>query len=188
MMKKLMCVACFLIVFGSAAMATHAQTPVDPFAGDSHVILNGPDPCGMVEKYCVDLTYTGTGTGFFFLAPPTPLPGPPPETCAADNFRCKAIDGPCLPLSLKEGCFYGFLFYDFMGDWGQVPGDADFSLYTNSPITLSLAGTSLVCTGVGCDGPDVTFTPEPGTALLYMTGLALLVGFGRKRFRANCVT
>jgi hypothetical protein len=190
MIKKLTWVACFLIVFGGSAIATHAQTSVDPFAGDSHVILNGPpDPCGDdIEQYCVDLTYSGSGTTFFYLSSATPLPEPPPDTCASNDFRCTPISLPCLPLSLKEECFYGFLFYDY--EYGKVPDDTSFFLYTNVPITLSLAGTDLACSGTGC-GPnpeDVTFTPEPGTALLYMTGLALLVGLGRKRFRANCLT
>ena len=188
MIKKLTQGVCFLIIFGSSAIAAYAQTAVDPFAGDSHVILNGPDPCGDVEQYCVDLTYSGTGTGFFFLASPTPLPEPPADTCDADNFKCQPFNLPCPPPNFTSECFYGFLFYDFMGDYGEVPKNSEFSLYTNEPITLSLTGTGLGCSDGGCAGPDVTWTPEPGTALLYMTGLALLVGFGRKRFRASCVT
>ena len=189
MMKKLMWVACFVILFGASAIVAHAQTAVDPFAGDSHIILNGPDPCSSIpdEPYCVPLTYSGTGATYFTLSVPTPIPEPPPDTCAADNFSCIPLTASCPSMS-DTTCFFGFTFFDFMGDNGTVTNGDMFSLYANVPITLSLTGTGLTCSGTGCVGPDVTFTPEPGTALLYVSGLALLVGFGRKRFRTNCIT
>jgi hypothetical protein len=79
-----------------------------------------------------------------------------------------------------------------MGTDGEVMNGTDFILGSNAPITLSLAGTGLGCdpTNPDChdDGTEVSFTPEPGSALLYMSGLVLLVGFAKKRFGANSLT
>jgi hypothetical protein len=79
-----------------------------------------------------------------------------------------------------------------MGTDGEVMNGTDFILGSNEPIVLSLTGTGLGCdpSSPNCkdDGTEVSFTPEPGSALLYMSGLVLLVGFAKKRFGTNSLT
>ena len=111
-------VFCFLIIFGSSAVAAHAQTPVDPT-----IIIHG-SPC-VSGDYCIDLTFSGSETCFnvidclnptpppiFSSLPPTgsplvfaadpPVGGavifPPPPT-----FTCEAVDLPGILVATYSG-------------------------------------------------------------------------------------
>jgi len=86
--------------------------------------------------------------------------------------------------------FFGFTLFLPGATMGQT-----FSLtVTGDPITLSLPPMN-VCVGnsiANCsDATEVTVdpTPEPSTALLFLSGIALLsmAGFAKKRFAADSV-
>jgi len=168
-------VFCCLIILGSSAIAAYAQTPIDPFAGDAHVILNDPS-CPQV--FCIQLTFTGSKAihNFFFSAVPGGL-YPPPDTCASNVFEeCHA--------KRDDHKFIGFQFED-----GKVTPGELLDISSNVPILLMLPA------GLSCNPPSscqngiipLGVTPEPSSSILFMTGLLLfsLGGFVRKRLGAN---
>ena len=184
----------FVILFGSSAFAAYAQTPVDP-----KVLFSTPDP-SCTPPYCVDLEYVGssggTGTFFFEVASyPTGIPEPPAYSCGVIDTQvpppatlpsCKVNQLPEPPLTPT----------DFFGITLTVPDITNgqtFSITVDGgPVNLILptgvnASGPLDCTS-GCgEGGGISLdpTPEPGTALLFVSGLIGVVGFARKRFGTN---
>ena len=197
MMKKLALLVGFLIVFGGSAVATHAQTPVDPT-----IALHYPDPPACpTGAYCVNLSFDNT-TGspafineLFATVPSSGLPdtvlspGFPP----AVTYSCQGSGGlflfypvtdpgfPTFPYSQTSASFLGC---DFLG---LVPSGV--STYTISSsggyVTLDLGSGFCPDGETSCPaGTEVTLAPEPNTFLLFMSGLVLFCmgGFARKRF------
>jgi hypothetical protein len=177
---------------GMFAVAARAQVSNSDFP-DPHPKFVSPDPA-CDPPYCTDLTYTGPTTSspvqlFFSSVPPFPtgVPENPPA------FGCTFIDD-----SVSEPCvtddngttFFGFTLFLPGATNGQT-----FSLtVTGDPITLALPPID-VCVGdsiANCsDASQVTVdpTPEPTTALLFLSGIVLLslAGFAKKRFAADSV-
>jgi hypothetical protein len=137
--------------------------------------------------------YTG-GPALFTIIPNDPLvfsvPNPPgeyPATLFPPTYKCESNvlvgvpTGQIGPPTEFTGCdFYGYL-----------PGSETFTLSVTggSGIVLALPTDFGCVTPSEChmvNGQDVVdLSPEPATALLYVTGLVLLVGFARKRFGAD---
>jgi hypothetical protein len=150
----------------------------------STVPINDPtfhfnDPTCVSGPDCLVLTYTGP-TGFVpiltFLTPtpdliPVPLT-PPPTTysCSSNVFLlCEVLDnGFFCPTKYFCGVSYQL---------GFLTAGETVTLSSNEPLPAFVLPADLV-------------TPEPTTALLFVTGLLLLflVGFARKRLGANLVT
>jgi len=186
-MKKLGQIVCFLIIFSAWATAAHA----------SDALIRIDDPTCTPGPGCVVLQYTGpTETipvftldplTFLVSTPPSYYPDPAPP----NNYNCGSnfmtVSFPIVfPVSyppLKLG-FFG------CGFTGGTLTDGQYSLTiagSNIPIDLSL-GQGWGCANIdmsSCSGDMVTVdpTPEPSTAVLYLSGLLLifLVGFFRKR-------
>jgi len=183
-------VFCFLILFGISAIAAHGQTTVP----DPHDTLNHPDPTCPPGDFCVDFTFHTTSATPVYVSqltfevpmPPGQLPeNPPPFTCSTNVFPdCKSLDN-SPPNPGTE--FYGFVYYG----GAYLTNGETFILFSNEPILLDLPtnlppGSSLTCNSNNpCPDGVISATPEPGSSLLYMTGLIFLVGFTKKRFGAN---
>jgi hypothetical protein len=189
---KLARVFCFLVIFGSSAVAAYAQTPIDPSSlnGDAHVHLNDPF-CS--DPICVELVVTGTVgqhiNSLFFPA----VGGAtyiPPLLCDTNipGWECEAKFGG--PDHDSDDPFLG---YSFERDDGHslMPGLLlDFS--SNIPIALGQSGNT-ACVPVSACSNNVLgplLAPEPRSSVLFMTGLLLfsLGGFARKRLRADSHT
>ena len=196
MMKKLMWVACFVILFGGSAIATHAQTPVDPT-----ISLHYPDPPGACPTgaYCVNLAYSGpTEFVYDYLFPTVPasgIPGavifPPPPT-----WMCSTNDTYMVGPSTYSDTFDAS--YSDVSGTSEVTGNfigCAFSgkLTRGDTFTISAQGGTVVLSlptgfscqaGQNCSGNDINLTPELGTGFLFLSGLLLfsLGGFARKRF------
>jgi hypothetical protein len=193
-------VFCFLILFGLSAIAAYAQTPVAPSTviPDPKVLFSTPDPPCPTGEYCVDLIYNGTTpltVDFMELevaTPPGELPNPLSYSCGGNVFAaCSIVDNsPTPPPTPTE--LFGFFFYTPEGDTAPIfsPGET-FSVTSTAPITLLLPDVPFVT----CDppsscplvngAPQIDLSPEPGTALLFMSGLISVIGFARKRFGAR---
>jgi len=183
-------------LLGLFAVAVRAD---DTSAPDPIAHFESPDPA-CTPPFCATVTYTGgttssTVTLFFASVPPFPtgVPANPPA------FSCTFIDDlvsmPCsadegnVPPGVGDNTFFGFTLTLLPGaTFGQT-----FTLTVDGgPITLSLPGD--VCAGDSTDctsGGNVTVdpTPEPSTALLFLSGLALLslAGVGKRYFGANSI-
>lgn len=192
-MTKLARVFCFLVILGSSAVAAYAQTPIDSSSVIGDPTVAARDPSCPTDAYCVPITYDGTKSHYYgsifdaltFLVPdpPGPLPNGSSYTCetgvSGDIFKhCLviALPTPLFPLTDPID-FYGVLF------WGGT-------LTPDEVVTLSSVGGPVEFDlPANFKGPKIIdLSPEPGTALLYMTGLVVLVGFVRKRFGANFLT
>jgi len=203
----------FLMILGSLAIAARAQTPLpDPSsgdAGDPRIVF--PDACP-ANAYCANLTTGNTAITIpecgssiaggdlllaaglcpndLFLAVATgPISVPPIYTCFSDytagppvvGFQQFAPNG-----TLSPPTFTGCAFAD-----GSIPA--------NTTISLAIAGlggvpppatTFVIPDGFVGAGEDITLAPEPGTSLLFVSGL-LLISLGsiaRKRFRTTSRT
>jgi len=182
---KLARVLGFLIILGSSVIPAYAtETPIGPSSVLSDPTISIRDPnCGS-DPYCVDLTYTGaTGTellAFLVPAPPGFLPAnPPPYNCVTNILGATVATLEETP-SEFNGCLFD----------GPLTNGEDVTISADGPVVLTIpevAGNPVfTCTDTSqCPGGDIDLTPEPRTALLYMTGLVFLVGFARKRFGAN---
>jgi len=176
---------CSLILFVISAIAAHAQTPINPssLAGaDPTISVRSPDPaCGG----CVDLTYTGSAATemVFFFAAPSPIVIPPDYSCVVDPsstnpINCAAVDE---LNSMGQPVFTGVDLTVF----GLFSGETFSFSATGGTVELIVPGGE----GFGQGGTMILGpTPEPGTALLFVTGLVFLVGFTRKRFGGNFLT
>jgi hypothetical protein len=181
MMKKLVRIVCFLIIFGAWATAAHA----------SDALINFDDPLCTPGPGCVQLEYTGTpGPVIFFPILVANPPGFYPDPAPPNNYNCASnifvFSFPLADPTQFFGC--GFLL-------GILENNTPYSLSitgANIPINLSLdsdlkcapSDPTSICSG---DKATVDPTPEPSTALLYTSGLLLifLVGFSRKRLGAS---
>lgn len=192
-MKTLTRVGCFLILLGSSAFATYAQTAVDPSSVISDPTIRYSDPSCPAGNFCIDLTYTGPTMSvpeltFLVPNPPGELPDPASYTCESNVFAaCSPIDNsPSGSPPATE--LYGFVFYTPPGDTPPTfTTDELFILSSTAPIQLTLPpGSDLACTPPSsCPTGEISLSPEPGLAPLYMTGLVFLIGFTRKRFGAT---
>lgn len=174
-MKRLMCLALFLVVASISATAARADS-----TNDFRVILNDPScPSG---ANCVDLGYNGSFNlnGIIFWSP-TPSPVPEGQTAACgSNFFSHCADivlpYPLFPPDDNPLSLYGVAF------WGGTitPGE---------DLTIGVSGTSLSlllpanfeCDNNACPNGIITLTPEPSTVLLLISGLLALAVF-RRRF------
>jgi hypothetical protein len=173
----------FIILGGSATQVYADATPMDASSaiGDPRIIVQ--DPSCPVGAYCVDLTYTGPSMFFLFDPlvfsvpnPPGEYPVPPIYTCESNVFLVNLA----LPI-FSHSEFTGCLF-----DLGY--------LTQNEPLTISSLGGSVELTlppnfsCPSCSDDIIDLSPEPGTAILYLTGLIFLIAFCRKYFGVNSNT
>lgn len=182
--RVLFLVALIGICADVARASATSPTSVIP---DPRVIFNTPDPACAPGYYCVDLTYTGPTGSFPDLIfsvsnPPGQLPNPSSYLCTSNVFAdCENLTN-APPTEL-----YGFLLYG--GDPTITHGQT-FSLSSSGPIDLTLPtddGMQIFSCGAGSDcknGVADLVSPEPGTAVLFMSGLISLLGFARKRIGA----
>lgn len=187
MIKKLMQIIFSLIIFGASAMAVHA----------SDALIHFDDPLCTPGPGCVVLDYTGTTMSFttsspfdFSVADPPSFyndPAPPNNYNCASNFftSSAAITASPFPPAVQFlGCAFagGTLTngdkYDLMISGANIP--LDFSLGGVFKCDASDLSSCPNNTGTFVVGP----TPEPGTFLLFMSGLVLFLlgAFTRKRF------
>jgi hypothetical protein len=175
----------FLVAFvGFCGVAARADDTSGPVA-DPLLHVATPDPtCD--PGNCVDLMYTGTpgvSQTFFFAAVPPVF---------FQSFSCEVTDTQVPPPTELPTCQAIFPVIAFFGIELIVPDptlDETFSFTASGgPIDLSPPppGSDLVVTAGSL---NLDPTPEPSTALLFITGLLLLclAGFARKRFRAGIV-
>lgn len=188
-----------LLILGISAVATKAQTA----APDPGIFLDDPScPSGV---YCVDLTYDGTSplTIAPFLSsfpPPTPFnvsvpdpPGsysalPPLYTCNSNIFSTSLPTG-TLSLTPGDSAFTGCDFWGGTINPGTPGMPTVLTLYAvGGPVELAVP-EDFSCSGSCSDGiAYLGPTPEPSTALLYLTGILCLVVFGRRRLKAHVRT
>jgi hypothetical protein len=174
-------------VFAVAARAD-GTAPVDPLAH-----FDSPDP-DCTAPYCTEVTYLGSTTSsmvelFFSSVPPLSMGGVPANPPA---FSCTFMDDgttdPCVTDEIGN-TFFGF---DLFLPLGATNGQTFSITVVGAPLTLTLPST--VCEGNSTDcsgGGNITVdpAPEPGTALLFMSGFVLLflAGVARKRFATDSV-
>lgn len=207
MMKQVMRAVCLLLALGISAIAAHAQTSIDPSSvPDANVHMSTPDACSPPYEICFE--YTGpTLPGnavltVFFPASPFPTGFNPATTsyqCSATGTSAEAAAaqglsgvGSSLPISCLivatdppgEGDLWGmFLFIP-----GAFTGETFAASVTGGLVSFASTGGLSCISGCAADGSwTVDPTPEPGTFVLYMTGLLLflIAGFAKKRFGAN---
>jgi hypothetical protein len=164
-----------------------ARASVTAPKADARVIFNTPDPTCAPGYYCVDLTYTGPTESYPDLIfsvsnPPGELSDPSSYVCTTNVFAtCSNITN-APPTEL-----YGFL---LDGGDPTITHGQTFSLSSSGPIDLTIPtgsdGMQIFSCGPGsdCKNGVAELSPEPGTAILFMSGLISLLGFGRKRLAA----
>jgi hypothetical protein len=197
-MIKLARALCFLAILASSAVAAYAQTPIDASSltgADPTISVRSPDPAC---TDCVDLTWTGTAppapstTTFFFAVsgyPPTGVIIPPDYSCAVDPSSTNPIA--CNTVTMLIGGKPEFVGVDLIVY--NLTNSESFSFSaTGGPVTLVVpADSGLTCNADTPCNAGGSFligpSPEPGTALMFMTGLVLLVGFSWRRFRGNSI-
>jgi hypothetical protein len=212
MMKQLARVVCFLIAFGGLAIAARAQTPIDPSSvPDAGMRLSTPDACDPPYEICFEYTGTtlpamgmGSVLNVSFEASPDPTIFDPSTTsymCSVSGSSAEAAIaqgmpglGSPIPIScdVVDPVFDGVGYFEELGLYipGAFQGETVGMTVTGGSVSLTDLSSDLPCTS--CGGSP-TFTvdpvPEPGTSLLYVSGLLLfsLVAFARKRFGANSV-
>lgn len=176
-MKRLMCLAFFLVVAGISATAARADS-----TNDFRVILN--DPSCPSTAFCVNIGSTGTGSETFTVSNPLVFYAPPQPIPAGQTAACGSTTDPSISCGLftipttDPQTFLGVAF------WG-------FTLGPNQDLTIGVTGTQLLSlnlpTGFQCDPVSacpngiITLTPEPSTVLLLISGL-LALAVSRRRF------
>jgi hypothetical protein len=183
---KLARVFCLLVIVGASAIAAFAQTPVDPT--DPHVVFNSPDQVCPVGSFCVDLTYNGPQENALIFGVPGPAgsfdPIPPAYTCESNVFAdCVADTNQGDNQPATE--FFAFSLFD-----GSVSSGETFSLTsTGGPIQLTLPSGFTCNPGSTCSTINgvlvADLTPEPATAILFVSGLILVLGIASRRFRGT---
>jgi hypothetical protein len=186
-------VLCLVTLVGFCAVVARG----DATAPDPHAVLNS-DPCPVLaDSVCIAVNYTGPSyfvtilDPLLFLVPGGPVPANPPAyTCSTDLgpfAQCAPIEN-IFHFPPPPNEFFGFAF------WGFYLTDTTYDVaVAGGPISLDLPD-DFTCdpSTPGCsDGGDgITLTPEPGTGVLFVSGLILLglAGFARKRFGARVVS
>jgi hypothetical protein len=196
----------FLMILGGLAIAARAQTPLPaPSSGgaaDPRIVV--PDACP-ADAFCANLTAGPLGISIpecgntivggdlllaaglcqdlFFEVATGPISVPPVWTCSSDytagtppvGFLQSAPNGTIFPPTFS-GCAF-----------------ADGGIPAGTTISIAVEGvggvpppyvTFVIPAGFEDAGSDITLSPEPGTSLLFMSGLLLisLGGIARKRF------
>jgi hypothetical protein len=205
-LRQITQVLCSLILVAGSATVVRAQTQIDPSSlTDPKVRID--DPTCPAGSYCVTIELESTTpitigpydpfkppnnqpNDPFVLSvanPPGSYSVPPIYTCGSNIFDFWLPTGTFSfpPLSITfTGC-------DFWG--GTIPAGMPITVSsTGGPVVLNLPSGFSCIDGNCMDGvmdlaPEVT--PEPGTALLYFTGLLLFVAVIGKRdflFRESC--
>ena len=192
---KLARVFCFLLILGSSAIAAHAQTNTD-------AIIHIDDPSCTPGSNCVVLEYTGPTVDIPNLGPPPqltfllPVTNPPgfvPDPPSPSNINCGSDVFSSSTAITNNGAteFFGC---SFAG--GTLTNDTLYSISDDgatSQVPLTVDGSIWQCapdTSCTQDDISISFAPEPGTSLLFMTGILVfsLGGFARKRFGATSRT
>jgi hypothetical protein len=163
-----------LVVLGTSAIAARAQTDA---------LIRIDDPLCTVGPNCVVLEYTGPTVtlpnagppaDLFFVLPVTNPPGVVPDPTPPSNINCGGdVFSTAIPITNAGATeFFGCL---FTGATSNIPFTVSNTLWKCAP-------------GDSCSQADITisFSPEPSTSVLFMTGLLLflLSGLARKRFGA----
>jgi hypothetical protein len=195
-MKLVRAFCCLAALVGFCALVARA----DDTASDPVITMHEPDPAACpTGAYCINLTYEGPTTLFgdilFATVPASGLPAtivPPPPTYSCDTNAPLAVfiaqysdvSAPPPPIT---GDFVGCLYLGLLTTGETFTLSAD-----GGPIVLSNPNTEdWVCQDAAqCSDGDLDLTPEPGTGVLFASGLLLLslAGFARKRFGATVVT
>jgi hypothetical protein len=164
---------------------------------DPVINMHDPDPAACpTGAYCVNLSYDNTSMFPVFVNilfpdnPPSGVPDQSPfplyscdSTGGAFIFFADTVPFPALsPPATFLGCdLLGFL----------PPGISTFTLSADgAPVVLGLPAGFTCQTASQCPDGEIDLTPEPGTGILFMSGLLLvgLAGFARKSFGANLAT
>ena len=185
---------CFLIILGSSAVAAYAQTPVDPT-----VIVNKIDPggCGgSGEPIC----YPGTPVPLVLVYNPSVTLDfqydPTPSSSKLETFELEFTGVPNLTTLYCQTDIWQICSFTTSSDPGH-PGDFDvtfnfFDVIPSTPGPCANDGVHAIaptCPGFLSSGdgfsvgfsPIVGATPEPGTMLLFGTGLIIFGGVLRRR-------
>jgi hypothetical protein len=195
---KLAMVLAFFTIWGVSAVPVHAQTPVDPT-----IAFEDPAPC---SGYCAELTYIGTTPMTFcdgaagLVNTPGCMPGDLHNPLTPLQFLVPSGPDPAFPNSpyvytcstnlspgfgvafFPVGEFYGCNFFGTI-----MPGNTVFTISdSGGPGVVLALPTDFTCQSGCSDGMiDLTPSPEPATAFLYLTGLVGLIFSARKRFGVN---
>jgi hypothetical protein len=178
-----------LVVLGTSAIAARAQTDA---------LIRIDDPLCTVGPNCVVLEYTGPTVtlpnagppaDLFFVLPVTNPPGVVPDPTPPSNINCGGdVFSTAIPITNAGATeFFGCLFTGGTLTNDELYSFSDVGATSNIPFTVS--NTLWKCApGDSCSQADITisFSPEPSTSVLFMTGLLLflLSGLARKRFGA----
>jgi len=181
---KLTRVFWFLIILGSSSVAAYGQTPVDP-----RLIVSDPPGCGsgvtyaggtastpLVESYSNPQCFTYTGTShlneLFFEFTGVP---------ALTEFICQTnIWITCGEVSGSPSGTVEFHFFDSPTAGQGGPCQANDGLFGTCPGFLLPGGFANVTVQ-----PIISQTPEPGSIILFGTGLIGMIVAVKRRFHAQ---
>ena len=201
-MRKILTVSVFTlaIAFFTAASASAAYwelNPTGPFGpvnvGDTITLgidlVNESEDSIEIGAYSFCLSYDSTELDYRDIYTNTPLPplvpdffGPavdtPPDK--VENFNAGVITGG-FTLAAGESTKVGT--FDFEVIAAMIwDGLSDIDLYDRPSGMDGIIIDGMPTTIEARPGPDVGLVPIPGTLLLLGSGIAGLVGFGRKKF------
>jgi PEP-CTERM motif-containing protein len=183
-------VLCFLIIFGSSAIAAYAQTSVDPLVkvegvGDpacggsgQPVCFDGSGP--LVETYGSPVSFVydcgeGCTTPLYSMTLEFIDVPPPPPTLFFEcetNIWTDCSQGSSGPTTVE------FSFFDTPPDSGGPPCSAGGGTTCPGYMTPNEEATVTIT-------PLVSDTPEPSTIILFGTGLILLFVGSKRRVHAR---
>jgi hypothetical protein len=210
---KLWRVLLMIALSGAFAFSSLADS-TDPSSTDTSGSVADPvphiaSPDGCNPPYVVCFEYTGTSTVYSLFIPASPDPTPEPPLIPYCTYTDDGFPGLCLvDTKINDGTleFEGITITSPCILIPNPPYIDCFPITTDTTFDLSVAGTGPITFGAGDDtnlcvlvngvcNPDMTTmtadpVPEPGTGLLFVTGLLLvsLARFARKRFAAAHAT